>query len=340
MPVYTTAAVLIVRDEARRIERVLAGVRPHVDRLVVLDTGSTDDTIALARNAGAEVHEWAWADDFAAARNESLQLAAADWHVIIDADEWLIDGGTALQALRHQAPNFVGRVLIDSAFDTPQGRSSGTCRVSRVLPGIVRYTGRVHEQPRHALPVRDLAVHYGHDGYLDEALERKRDRNATLLARELQDRPNDPYLWYQLGKDHDVYRRAADAVSAFAQARACLGNDQPAWLHDVAVRHLTCLKQCGRHAEAATQAEADLPRFADSPDFLFALGDMLFDWAVTEPARAHELLPTVEQAWQECLRIGDRPELEGAVAGSGSFLAEHNLKLLHATVQELELELS
>ena len=67
------AAVLIVRDEARCIARCLDSVRPWVDRMVVLDTGSRDDTIAIARDCGAEVSEMAWPDSFAAARNAALR---------------------------------------------------------------------------------------------------------------------------------------------------------------------------------------------------------------------------------------------------------------------------
>ena len=71
------AATLIVRNEARCIARCLESLRPHVDRMVVLDTGSTDDTPALAAAFGAEVHHLPWPDDFSAARNHVLDLADA-----------------------------------------------------------------------------------------------------------------------------------------------------------------------------------------------------------------------------------------------------------------------
>src|ERR1700710_3132879 len=86
------ALVMIARDEARAIGRALASARPHVDRMIVLDTGSTDATREIAAAEGAEVHAFAWCDDFAAARNAALAHSDADWNLILDADEWIEDG--------------------------------------------------------------------------------------------------------------------------------------------------------------------------------------------------------------------------------------------------------
>lgn len=331
---------MIARDEAARIERALASFAPFVDECVVLDTGSRDDTASRARRAGARVEHFRWVDDFAAARNAALVAARADWHVIADADEWLAGGGEAIAALRGQAPAFAGSVRVDSDDDaTPQATHTSSW-ISRVLPGSVRYAGRVHEQPQHALPVQRLPIRFGHDGYLGAQRAAKAGRNRRLLEAAVQAAPADPYLHYQLGKDHDVYERHADALAAFERAEALLGAPgaaEPAWCHDLAVRRLHALKRCGRHAEGMQRAETELGRWSDSPDFFFALGDLLLDWAADEPARASELLPLIESAWQRCLALGERPDLEGAVAGRGSHLAATNLVLLYEHLGRPEL---
>jgi hypothetical protein len=331
---FRVALVMIVRNEAGRIGRAIASVLPHVDEALVLDTGSTDDTVALALAAGARVAHFQWADDFSAARNAALDAAGADWHVVLDADEWLSEGGATLAALRHTRPDHVGALRIDSLDDGGHALQSASSWLSRALPGPVRYEGRVHEQPQHHLPVRRLPVVIRHEGYLQQALAAKAGRNRVLLEREVAEHPHIAYAWYQLGKDHDVYGRHADALQAFARAEALLtkGGENPAWLHDLVVRSLHAHKCLGRHADALLRAEAGLSRWADSPDFFFALGDLLLDWAAETPARAEELLPMIESAWQRCLAIGERPELEGAVAGRGSHLAAHNLALLYASL--------
>lgn len=91
------AATLIVRNEERCLARCLDSVAPFVDRMVVLDTGSTDGTVAIAKAAGAEVHHLAWPDDFAEARNHVLACADADWNLMLDADEWISAGGEDLR---------------------------------------------------------------------------------------------------------------------------------------------------------------------------------------------------------------------------------------------------
>jgi hypothetical protein len=339
MPPYRVALVMIVRNEAARVMRAIASLRSHVDELVVLDTGSTDATLDLARAAGARTGRFEWCDDFSAARNAALALADADWHVIVDADEWLADGARSLLALRHTAPDFVGAVRVDSRFDTPAGVSTAPSWLSRVLPRGVRYAGRIHEQPTHNLPVRRLQVVLEHDGYRAEALQAKAGRNARLLAEAIARAPDDAYLHYQAGKDHDVYERWAEAAAAFARSRDCDGtatlhtegmvNSTPAWHHDRLVREIHALKKCGRHPQAVHIAEAAMALWPESPDFFFALGDLLLDWAALEPARARDLLPMIETAWLRCLEIGERPDLEGAVAGRGGVLAAHNLAVLY-----------
>jgi glycosyltransferase involved in cell wall biosynthesis len=328
---YSVALVVIARDEAARIARLLDSVRPVVDRMLVLDTGSVDDTVARARAAGAQVAHFAWCDDFSAARNAALDAAAADWHVVLDADEWLAEGADAIAALRTIAPGFVGTLEVRSDFDDPAAGAGAVHasrgRLSRVLPGAVRYAGRVHEQPQHALPLHALPVVVGHDGYRADALARKRGRNRALLEAELQSRPGDAYAWYQLGKDAAVYDDHARAEQGFAQALALCRGDEP-WRHDLVARRLYTLKRLKRHDEGLALAGDELARHEASPDYFFAVGDLLLDMAADRPQHAAELLPMIEQAWRRCLDIGERPDIEGAVAGRGSHLAEHNLALL------------
>ncbi|MEY4907680.1 MAG: hypothetical protein RL260_1398, partial [Pseudomonadota bacterium] len=235
------------------------------------------------------------------------------------------------ETLRTLRPDFVGALRVDSSHGPQDSASIASNWISRILPGHVRYAGRIHEQPQHTLPVRRLPMRVGHDGYRPVALDRKAGRNAALLQRSLDDHPDDAYLWYQLGKDHDVYGRHAEALRCFDQAETLLANasgPSPAWLHDLSVRSLHALKCCGRHADGVQRASDSMARWDRSPDFFFALGDLMLDWAASEPARAGELLPMIEGAWQRCLEIGERPDLDGTVHGRGSHLATHNLGVL------------
>lgn len=323
------ALVVIARDEAQRIGRLLDSVRAWVDDMLVLDTGSRDDTVRVACAHGARVETFAWCDDFSAARNHALALAGADWHLVLDADEWLIEGGEALQALRSTPPGFVGALQLRDRFDqSPGQQAEAIAWLSRVLPGPVRYAGRIHEQPEHGLPVRRLPLVVGHDGYVAERLAAKRGRNRRLLEQALQEAPGDAYLWYQLGKDCAVYDEHDVAEAAFAHACELPGATESPWWMDLAVRRIFGLKCLGQHADAVDFAQPQMAAGTDSPDFFFALGDLLLDMAATQPEQAGELLPMVEGAFRRCLELGEHPEQPGAVAGRGSFLAAHNLAVV------------
>ena len=324
------ALVMIVRDEARCLERCLASARPWVDEMLVLDTGSVDATAAIARRAGARVEHFAWTDDFAAARNAALALTDADWCLVLDADEWIVGNGESLTALREQAADFIGLISVASLFE----ESGGAVReapswLPRGLPKGVRYAGRVHEQPDSPLLRRRLPLLIAHDGYLDAQRERKRGRNERLLGLALEAEPEDAYLRYQLGKDLEVRAQFEAAAPHYAQALEC-GDARAAWRHDLVLRMLFTLKKVGRYEAAIELAEAEMPRWLRSPDFFFTLGDLLLDWATVRPERAAELLPMIESSWLRALEIGEQPQLHDTVRGRGSFLAAHNLAVLHS----------
>jgi len=334
---FKTALVMIARNEARCIARSLRSVAGLVDELIVLDTGSIDDTVAIARAEGARVHHFAWVDDFAAARNAALALSRADWNLVLDADETLASGAEALLALREQAPDFVGRieVLSQYALAGAQDLQASPSWLPRVLPAGVVYAGRIHEHPVFTLPRRDLAIRAQHDGYLPEQMQAKGARNRQLLEAAVQAAPADAYLRFQLGKDHEVHDRFEAAWPAYELALAQLGPQagrSPPWRHDLVLRSLFVLKATGRLDQAVHLAEAEMAHWPDSPDFFFVLGDVLLDFAMAHPEQAGSLVPLIEDAWQRCLLIGENPQLDGAVAGRGSHLAQHNLDALRATL--------
>jgi tetratricopeptide (TPR) repeat protein len=328
------ALVMIARDEARCLARCLASARPWVDEIVVLDTGSIDETPRIAARAGASVHHAAWTDDFAAARNAALALTDAEWRLVLDADEWLVAGAELLPALRAREASFVGQLRVTSLLD--DGADSETPSwLPRLLPRGVRYAGRIHEQPVSDLPRRRLELVIGHDGYLAAQRGAKAGRNERLLRLALDECPGDAYLHYQLAKDLELRGRFDAAAPHYARAAAD-GAAHAAWRHDLVLRRLFTLKKLRAFEAAVALAEAEMPRWPHSPDFFFTVGDLLLDWAACEPARAGELLPMIESSWLKALEIGERPDLNDTVRGRGSFLAAHNLAAFHASLGQTD----
>src|SRR5208282_3153424 len=80
---------MIVKNESRCLARCLQSVKGIADEIVIADTGSTDDTIKIAREFGAKISNFDWVDDFAAARNFAINQTTGGWILVLDADEWV-----------------------------------------------------------------------------------------------------------------------------------------------------------------------------------------------------------------------------------------------------------
>lgn len=196
---------MIVRDEAERLPQCLASVADFVDEMVVLDTGSQDDTVAVARSLGATVHEIAWPGDFAPARNRALELVQGDWVLVLDADERLrAEARAPLQRLMEE-PDALVITLLRRELGAAQAPYSTVSRLFRRHPSLhwsrpyhsliddsvlALQACEPHWQIRHC-PEPALL----HDGYRAEALAdgRKARQLRDAMESELRHRPNDPY---------------------------------------------------------------------------------------------------------------------------------------------------
>lgn len=321
--------VMIARDEERCIGRALSSASAFVDELIVLDTGSTDSTVDIARACGARVQRFEWRDDFAAARNAALALSSASYNFILDADEWVESGGPSLREWCQDSAAPLGWVTRRDVLSPPALGMEPVEALEaqvRVLRRGVGYTGGVHEQPDSTGPATQIDLVIGHDGYLDEHNTAKAGRNERILRRRLL-AGDDPYLLFQLGKDLEVQHRFEEAAGWYDRALRGAPDGAP-WLHSLVARAIFTFKSAGRHAAALELFGSEAERWPESPDLFFAAGDLFLDLAVTHPAHADELLERARQAWLRCLEIGDRPELPGSVQGRGSHLAQHNLDVI------------
>lgn len=207
---------MIARDEESRIGASIASAKKLSDHIVVVDTGSKDNTVAVAESAGAMVVHHIWGDDFAAARNAALPHVRGRWTLWLDADEF-IDASTIPDFLpllsRTDACGFgvVRRDYVNGfKLDEPSGPSVSTM-IFRVLRNDLgfHFTGRCHEQPEpfpddlerdrglkvYASPlVLDHDCRYYYEGRIKKAL-----RNGRLLDMEVRERPGRLYWMIQCG---------------------------------------------------------------------------------------------------------------------------------------------
>ncbi len=219
---------MIVRDSARTLPACLESIRPWVDEMVIVDTGSLDETPQIVESFGGRLFHFPWCDDFSAARNESLRHARGEWLFWMDSDDTIPEEcGRQIRGLieRPVAPNVLGFVM---QVHCPGGGEDGDpatdvtavdhVKLFRNRPDL-RFDGRIHEQILPAIRraggevawTELYVVHSGSD-QSREAQERKRRRDLRLLELELAERPEHPFTLFNLGMTHVHGSRFAEAA--------------------------------------------------------------------------------------------------------------------------------
>lgn len=269
---------MIVRDEEEFLGRCLASVRAVVDEIIVVDTGSADRTAEIARSYGARVFNFTWRDDFAAARNFSLDRATGDWILYLDADEELVLEDAARLRPLLDDPNVNAYLFQTISFtgDTP-----GPARVSCVHLRLFRnrpehrYVGAIHERlpidPHSGLAYRNLRIlHYG---YLTGVVRSKGKiaRNLKILRHLAARDPDDPFTLYNLGTEYLRQGHNRQAARAFARAQKLI-DAASGWAPELAKKYAICLMELGDYTGALDQLNKSLEVYPDYADLVFLQG--------------------------------------------------------------------
>lgn len=271
---------MIVKNEERFLEQCLRSVADVVDEINVVDTGSTDRTVEIARQFGANLEHCEWRNDFGWARNKSLEMATKRWILQLDADEELLpESRTALEQLK-TAPAYLEGVWLRciNATDRYRGGGNMSHAILRMFPNNprIRFKGAIHEFPSiDDSPVSMTGVMSPvkilHHGYLAEVVKDrdKYGRNLAIIEQNIAAEPDEAFHWYNLGMTTHLggdNQRAAPALERMWDL--CLKNGMRAFtanglqtLCDVYSEHLgqpekglpyalECIERSPRYANA------------------------------------------------------------------------------------------
>jgi tetratricopeptide (TPR) repeat protein len=319
---------MIVRDAEETVGRAIKSALAVVDEVVVVDTGSADNTRLIVEGYGARVVEHDWNDDFAAARNAGIEAAYGDWILVLDADE-------ILESIR---PVEVGRLLSNDAAIGYQvqirevddeGRSTVVERVRLFRNHArARYRFPVYEEVTPALA--DLAEEQGREFRASRLRIRhhvgsgsqsqvRRSRNLRLLQRAISESPEEPWFGYQLAcaqtvrhEDRtlpvkgfsstlELLERAVEQVRAAGASRAhALG-----YVPDLFCRYADALLAADRIAESVAAAEEAQRICGDAPLIRYTHARALVSRAVAlDDAAERDALLTIASAHLRVLLNG------------------------------------
>lgn len=320
------AAAVFVRDDAHDMETWLVNTEVYADELVVVDTGSTDGTRALAENAGAKVVDFPWQDDFAAARNAAIAAVDADWAAVLDADESFFDPSElrSYLAMVDVTMPRVDAVLLpivhidEDAGERETGRAPHI-RLLRMGRGLF-YEGRVHEALRKEggepiLYHEPVALSIRHVGYSSGRIRAKHERNLALMEQKIASaglRPGDcRYL-------ADTYYGLGKYAAALIYARAALAEDVQSIGAQSHLHHLLLDAMEKEHrplAEQIAAARHARDAFPQLPDFHGRLGLLL---AAAGDGTALEALTEALERFEHPVDTGGEASTFSAWAGAVS----------------------
>jgi tetratricopeptide (TPR) repeat protein len=300
----TLSVCMIVRDEEEILPRCLNSVQTIADELIVVDTGSKDNTMSIADKFGAKVFQFEWCDDFSAARNESLKHANSDWVFQVDADDELVsDSVSSLKKAIRSPWCLIYLVRQDDGVDASR-RFSWIARLFRNHPSL-RYSRPyhetvdesakliLHEEPRWKI-LQEPSIILNHEGYRAARVAKKKDRgkkSVSIMEAYLKENPNDSYILTKLGTIYCSQERY-DKAEAYLNRAMALG---PRWAETSYSLGVTLLKQ--KKVEAAMRCfkeaiNAD-PLLCEAHAQLGAIyfEKEMYDKAGDELKRAHSINP-------------------------------------------------
>lgn len=216
---------MIVKNEEKYLDKTLSALKPLMEEieseLIIVDTGSTDKTIEIAKKYTDKVYFREWTGNFAEMRNESFKYATGEWILVLDADEELVEYGKFIEFIKSKDSKVYKSLGVSLKNYSDENLTKYTraplLRIFKNEKGF-KYKGSIHEQPVYKLPIYnpvDGVMVFNHYGYIfeDESIrQRKMKRNEEILIKELEKDSNNPYINYQMGQNYMVLNKASEAI--------------------------------------------------------------------------------------------------------------------------------
>lgn len=213
---------MIVKNEAKYLRECLESVCGVVDEIVIVDTGSTDSTLEIAKEFDAKIFHFDWISNFSAARNYALSKSTGEWILYLDADEILSEKSKVKVRRIIKQNKSIGVKCIVKSFND-QGKVSQSMKYTRLFKNssALEFCGKAHEQIEPSLIKNKYSIvdsnieilHYGYSGS-KEMLKKKADRNLKLLLKDYHVSPN-AYTAFQIANSYFVLEDIEMSVKFF-----------------------------------------------------------------------------------------------------------------------------
>ena len=275
------SACYIVRNEEQTLGKSIDSLQGNYDELIVVDTGSTDGTVAVAEKYGAQIYHFVWQNDFSLARNFALAKAVGDWVVFLDADEYYEGPISIREYLQNIEKNSsrVDAVLIP-LYEAHQ-RSNPPMLVIRFFRNKpdIRYQGAIHEQITKGEKSLNLVIAeemiFIHTGYHPQKMAEKSQRNLQMLLADIAKNGEQPAYYYYIA---ECYFGMQEYEQAIVYIKKAIASPVRHYREEANYYHilLESMRQCNYPAgEMVPIAAEAIRKFPDMPEFYGEQGIIL-----------------------------------------------------------------
>ena len=317
---------MIVKNEEQNIRRCLESVKDIVDEIIIVDTGSTDNTVEICKSYGAQVYHFEWCNDFSAARNESLKYPTKDWILIMDADdEFCVEDKDKFRKLLNtrldensvcffETLNYFG-----STADSNNISVNLNPRLFKNNHGF-HYEGKVHNQlvnSKYKFTGTSYPIKIYHYGYLDKYVisQEKRKRNISLLEEQIRKEPDKKYAYFNLGNEYFAMNDKKKALEHYFKAYEDF-NPITGYGSALIARIIISYFVLEQYKEALEFVDTGVqyyPKFTD----LFFLKGLIYK---------HQNKPLLAiKALQKCIEMGEPPAEQKFLYGTADFRPYYEL---------------
>ncbi len=301
----TLSLCMITKDAEKYIEQCINSVFSVVSEIIVVDTGSTDNTLDCIKKFNPKIYHYNWNNNFAEARNYSIQQATSEYILILDADEVLYeDDLPKLTSLLNNTNADGISIQFNNLTDEQSEDNFNTHIGLRIFKnGIFHYEGAIHEQVvledpsyKPVLEISDIRVK--HYGYLkSNAGIKKHNRNLPILESLLAENPNDSFHLFNIGNEYMCLGECEKALKYFDMSDK-YKNINMAYTPHLIYRRASCLHSLKRNEESLEVIDDGLKIYPNSTDMEFLRGRIL-----TKMKRFTLAL----DSFNKCLDMGEAP---------------------------------
>lgn len=308
---HTVSLCMIVKDEERYLRRCLSSVQDMIDEMIIIDTGSKDATIDIAKEFGAIIETIEWHQDFSEARNRSLSLATKDWILVLDADEYLRqeDRDKLIEALNDFSNE--GYIIKTLNYNTEDNNSFITNLNQRIFKNNhnYHYTGAIHEQvtcidsSKQNGTFKIIDVGFYHMGYVPSVVKSKNKmyRNLDILKKVAVEDPTNDFTLFNLANEYSQLGQEDEALRLYNEVYY-KGDFTVGFMPKLMMFRLQCLMNQKKYDEALQAIAEGLQIYPDFTELMYFRGII--------ERQDGEVIKAI-RSFEKCLEMGKpRAQLE------------------------------